>query len=503
MNLIITELLTGDQVEDGGGGLDADAVVDDAGTTGLLGHGLIHTVIGIQGPQHIGADADTEVAVGDVVAVLHLQGAHIQEGDELALQPLQVSVSKVVGSLIGEAGLILVTGIQTSLQPLVLHAGGDHCDVAGHSRHDVGIGEVLDAVGNISPHLLRQAHLDVGTGGHDELLHAVLEGCVDGVSVLVVRHGGIEEDLLHAGIAAQIAQDRLVEIDLGGHVCHVDTPVRPADIEQAGHGVGLGIEIGNSTLGHGDILLVDGRTLDLSLDVGYTDIAVDPEQGVLALQQRKILGIQLDAVNQGVNLQLGAIDEGGLSVGGQGVHQILLDLTQGSLDGRGDLFDLHGLLIDRAGIEEAVQNGLVGGPHGGGNAGGQGDQAGHQSRFVHAGAGDAAVRGILHQVVLQHLDHVLGILGQHMAQGILVAVVDVGPAGVMLKHKGADLVHHVLDLDGSDGRAANGFIDKGTTLKSLEDVADVAAFVHTAKQCAHFLLLLSDIYLVFAIMLEC
>ena len=45
--LVILELLAGDEVEGSSAGLAADAVVDDTRTLALFSHGLVHAVVGI------------------------------------------------------------------------------------------------------------------------------------------------------------------------------------------------------------------------------------------------------------------------------------------------------------------------------------------------------------------------------------------------------------------------------------------------------------------------
>lgn len=490
---IILELLTGDQVENGGGGLDADAVVDDARAAALLSHSLVHAVVGVQDPQDVRRHAHTEVAVGDIVAILHLQGALVQEGDELALQPLQVAVSEVVRSLEGELGLILVAGIQGLLQTLVLHTAGDDSDAVGHLSNDIPAGEVVDAVLDISAHLLRQAHFDVGPGGDHELLHAVLEAGVDGVSVLVVRHGGIEVYLLHAGIATQEQQDRFVEVQRGVHVHSDNGTVGLLDVEHAGHGVGLRVEVGDSALSHGNVLLINSLAVDLDIDVSHADVAVDPEQRILTGQQEQIPGVQLDTLDQLVDHQLSAVNEGNGGVGSQGIDHVLFLVGQGSLDSGGDLLDFHGLLLQNAGVEQTMQHGLIRRTHSGRDTGGQRDQAGHQGGLIHAGTSDAAVGGILDNVVPDHLGNAVGVFLQHGAQGVVVPVVNVRFPGVVLEHDALDLVGHSLDLDGLQHGTGNGLADEGATFESSEDVVNVAAFRHTAKQCTHNLLLLSVI----------
>lgn len=477
IQLVVLEQLAGDEVEDAGGGLDPDGVVDDTRATAVLGAGLVHGVVGIQDAQDVGADADTEVAVGHVLVVLQLQGTLIQEGNELALQPLQVAIGEVGGSLEGEVGLVLMAGIQALHQTLVFHAGGDHGDVLGHRRHNVGVGEVLDAVGNIGPHLLGQADLDVRTGGHHVLVEVVAEGSVDRMGVLMVRHGGIEVDLLDAVVAAQPLHGAVIEIDAGRQIRVDNAAVILPDGEHAVHGVVLGIEVRIGALGDHDVFLGDGLAIQLHIDVRHAHIAVDLEQRVLTLHQRQVLDVQLNAVDQSIHIDLGTIHKGNGSVRGQSIDQVLFLGIAGSLQGRNDLFDLHRLLLQRTGIEQAVQGGLVGNAHGGRNGSSQSNQVGHQGRLGH---GPIANQGaLIDQVVLEQLFSTLGILLQHIVE--LLGE----DGGVVIVHGALDRLSHVLDLNGSEDGPDGRLIADGRIAKLIDNLLNVAALIVTAKHARH------------------
>ena len=419
------------------------------------------------------------MAVGAVALVLQLQGALIQEGDELPLQPLEVAVREVGRSIEGELSDVLATLIQGFLQPLILHTGADHGDALSHLGDDIGVGEVLDGVGDIGPGFLRQAHLDVRPGGNHELLEVVAERSVDGMGVLLVGHGGVEVHLLDTAVAAQIEQHGLIEVDLRRHIGGVDGAVVLPDVQQQVHGVLTGAEVRLGALGDGDVLLRNDLAVDLDVGALEPHITVDAEAGVLTLQQGDILGVHLDAVDQGIDLDLGPLHEGNLGVGGQGVDQILVLLLAGGADGRDDLLDLHGLLVDGAGIEQTMQDRLVGNPHGGRDAGRQSDQIGLKSRL-----GDNAVliqggHAGVDQVVVEHLSDALGIL----VHQILELLADVGT--VVLVHQLSDALGHSLDLNSGKCGTSNRLIHDGTFLEPIDDVSDVAAFRSTAKQCTH------------------
>ena len=417
------------------------------------------------------------MAVGHVLVVLQLQSALIQEGDELTLQPLQVAVCEVGGSLEGEVCLVLMARVQALHQTLVFHARGDHGDVLSHRRHNVGVGEVLDAVGDIGPHFLGQADLDVRTGGNHVLIEVVAEGSVDRVSVLMVRHGGIEVDLLDAVVAPQPLHGAVIEIDAGRQIRVDHGAVILPDGEHAVHGVVLGIEVRIGTLGDHDVLLGHGLAVQLHIDVGDTHVAIDLEQGVLALQQGQVLDVQLHAIDQGIHVDLGTVHKGNGSVRSQCVDQVLFLGIAGSLQGRDDLFDLHRLLLQSAGIEQAVQSCLVGNAHGGRNRGGQSDQVGHQGRLGH---GPIANQGALvDQVVLEQLFSTLGIFLQHVVK--LLGE----DGGVVIVHGALDRFSHVLDLNGSEDRPNGRLIADGRIAKLSDNLFDVAALVVTAKHARH------------------
>ena len=475
--LVILELLAGDEVEGSGAGLAADAVVDDTRTLALFSHGLVHAVVGIQDAQDIGRHAHAEVAVGDVVIVLHLHGALVQEGNELTLDPLKVAVGEVAGSSEGEASLEHMTLVQALHQPLILHAGADHSDVLSHRSDDISVGEMLNAVGDISPSFLGQAHLDVRTSRHDELLEVVAEAGVNGMGVLSVRNGGIEVHLGHAVISPQVLQNGAIEIDLGGYIGIYDGAVGLLNLEHAGQGVGLGIEVGNSALGHADLVLGDHFPIHGGVDLGDTDVAVDLEEVVLTLEQRQVLaGIAGNqTINQGLHLDLGTIHEGNGSIGSQGIDQVFLLVAAGRLDNGSDLFDLDHLLVDRPGIKQTMQNGLIGSPHGGGDGSGQGNQVGHSRRLgqhvLHLG--DVVLED-LGNTVRVFLQHTLSLGGQNRT--------------VMLQHHIADLVGHVGNLHAGDAPASYAFIADGvgTFLQLGNNITNVAALTLTAKQNAHY-----------------
>lgn len=485
LHLVVVHRLAGDEVEGVGAGLHADAVVDDAGALVLLVHGLVHAVVGVHDLQDEGRHRNAEVAVRDVVLVLQLQGRLVHEGDELALQPLEVAIGKVGGSLEGELTLVDMAGIQALLQTLILHARADHADILGHRGHDVDLGKVLDGVLDVGAGLLRQAHLDVGPGRNHELLEAVLEACVDGVGVLAVVHGGIEVNLPDAGIRAQELQHAGIEVDPGGEVQRHGGAVGLLNVEQAGQGVVLGAEVGHGAPGEADLggIHKGAAFIEGDVDAGHADVAVDLEQRVLAGQKRQVVaGLGgINAVHQGIHHDLGAIHEGDAGIGCQSVDHILLDLIIGALDGRNDLFDVHGLLLQGLGVEQTVEGGLIGSPHHGRDAGGQGDQVGHQRRLGQGGLG-------LGDVVLEHLSDVLSILFQELLQH-RVAVY----AGIVLVHQIPDRIGHVLDFQAGNGVARNRLVaDRGGALLQLIDNArNVAALRNAAKQYAHKSKLLS------------
>lgn len=479
LQLVVLKHLAGDEVEHGGAGLHADAVVDDAGATAVLGSRLVHGVVGIQNPEDVGRHTNTEVAVGAVASVLQLQGALVQEGDELTLQPLEVAIGEVGRSIEGELSDVLIALIQSLLEPLVLHTGADHGDILGHRSHHVGVGEVLDGVGDIGPHFLRQAHLDVRAGGHHKLLEVVAEGGVDGMGVLLVGHGGIEVHLLDTLVAADEDHGGLIEVQLGGHVSGIDGAILLLDVQQQVHGVLTGAEVGLGTLSDGNVLLRNHLVLAIKVNIGARkpNVTVDAEPAVHTLQQRNILAVHLQTFTQSIDHDLGPGHEGLRSVGRQSVDQILILLLAGSADSGNDLFDLHGLLVDGAGVEQTMQHSLIRDAHGGGDARGQGDQVGHQGRLVHlADIGDSAG---LDQVVIEHLSNALGVLTDHLGK----VIVDV--LTVVLVHQLHDALGHRLDLDRGKSGTGNGFIYDGTVLEPSDDVSNVAAFRSTAKQNAH------------------
>lgn len=499
LHVVVFELLTGDQIEDAGAGLDADRVVDDAGAAALFGHALVQGEVGIQNPQDVGRHAHAEVAVGDVFTVLQLQSALIQEGDELTVQPLQVAVREIGRSFEGELALVLPAGIQALLQPLIFHAGGDHRDLLGHGRHDVGVGEVMNLIGDVGLLLGRQADFDVRTGRHNELLEAVPEAGVNGMGVLLVTHGGIEVDLLDHGVTAQILHGAVLEVQLGAEVGHVHRTVVLDDVEQAGQNIVLGLEVGHGALGEGDLFRLNLLAVDLSIDVSHTDIAVDGEQGILTFQQEVVLDAQLQAVDQGIDHDLGTIHEGNGGIGSQSVDQILGLLVAGGLDGGDNLFDIHSLLIQRPGIEQPMQNGLIRSPHGGSDGGCQGDQIGHRDScliqplagghvIVDLAGGVAANKLLaLHQAVLEDLGRIGGVLMQH---GLEVFVHN---ASIMLGHGLADGLSQILDLNAAKCSRAYAFVYDRTAAKTFDNVCNVTAFRNAAKQNTHLSYLLSKI----------
>ena len=474
---VVVDLLGGDEVEGGGGGLAADAVVDHTRTLTFLVHGLIHGIVGIHDTQDVGRDADTEVAVGDVPVVLHLHSDLIQEGDELTLEPLQVTVSKVCGSLKGELSLKHMTFIQALLQTLVLHTGADDRNVFGHSSHDVGVSKVLDRVLDIGTHFLRQAHLDMRTSGNQELLEVVAEGGVNGVGMLSMIHGGIEVHLLDALISTQVDHDGTGEVDLGVNASMDNLTRSSLQIEHARQDIVLSIEVGDSTLGHVDLVSGDNLTSNLGLDLGDANITVDAVQRILTNQQRQILASRtgLQAVDQSLDLDLGTIHEGNLGIGSQSIDQLFLFILI-SLDGRGDSFDLHDLLIQGASIEQTMQDSLVRSTHRGSDRRSQGNQGRHGGRLRQGGL-------ILQQVVLEDLSNGLSVLLQHVVKALVLEEV-----GVMLQHHGLDLVRHVLNFDLRDFLTGR-LIDHGVAALTqfLNNVLNVAALIHTAKQSAHCL----------------
>lgn len=479
---VVGELLTGDEVEHAGGGLAADAVVDDTSALALLGGRLVHGEVCVQDAQDVGRHADTEVAVGDVPVVLHLQCTLVQEGDELTLQPLEVAVGEVGRSLEGELTLELMPLVQALLQPLVLHPGGDYGDVLSHRSHDVSVGKVLDAVLDIGAGFLGQAHLNVGTGGHDELLEVVAEAGIDGMSVLGVRHSGIEVYLLDTLICAEMLHHAAVEVQLAGYVQRDDIAGVVLDLEHAGQGVGLGIEVGNRALGHTNLGLVNRAGTQIYVDSGHADIAVNLEQRILALHQRQLIAACTgdQTLDESFHRNLGTLHEGDRGIGCQSIDEVLSLGIAGGLDDGDDLFDFHGLLLQRTGVEQAVQHGLIGSPHRGGNGGGKGNGRRHQRRLVHCVLG-------LRQVVHEDLSNGIRVLLQHVLAGLGK------DAGIMLAHEGADLVRHILDFNCTYHSAGNALIADASAagLQLVDNGTNVTAFRIAAKQNAHSHSLLS------------
>lgn len=479
---VVLHHLAGDEVEGAGAGLGADAVVDDAGALALLSHGLVHAVVGIQDAQDVGGHRDAEVAVGDVPVVLHLQGALVQEGDELTLQPLQVAVGKAGGRLEGELALELVALVQPALQPLVLHTGGDDRNVLSHGGHDVGIGEVVDAVADIGPGLVRNAHFDVGPGRNQELLEVVAEGCLDGVGVLGMVHHCIEVNLLHTLIGGQGDQHALFEIDAGGDLNGHNLAVGLGDFEQGMHDIVLDIHIGAGAPGQADVLRVDDLAVQLHVDFADAHVAVHLEQPVLALQQGKILAALAghQAVDQGLDLDFGPVDEHCLGVGRQSVNEVLSLGVAGGLDGGDDFLDFHRLLVQGAGVIDAVHHGLVRGTHGSGDGCGQGNQVGCDHGLVHRG--HAGKAGVFHQAVEEHLLCARGILLQHGFEPLIGE-----QGGVMLLHLLHDALRHCGSIEGVDFLTSDGLVaDCGCAfLQHSNNLADVVAFSFATEQCTH------------------
>jgi len=488
LQLVIGHELRADEVEGSGGGLAADAVVDHTRTLGLLSQSLIHGIIGIQDTHDVGRNTNTEVAVSDVPIVLHLHGALIQEGNELTLQPLQVAVSKVSRSLEAELSIELMTGIQTLLQTLILHARADHSDVLGHGSDDISVSKMLNAVADIGTSFLRQADLDMRTSRDQELLEVVLESSVDGVSMLSMRNGSIEVHLGDLTIGMQIGQHGTIEIELSIHIHGLHGTISLLALKGASQSVGLTIEVRSSTLGHGDVLLLDDLTINSSLDLGNTDITVHTEQGVRASgKDSQVLATSTrnQTIGQGLNLDLSLVDEGDLSIGGQSIDQIFLVLIGRSLNGRNDLFDLNDLLLQSAGVIQTMQDSLIRSTHGGSNRSSQGNQAGHNSGLVHGTA-----IPLVH-VVHEHLSSGLSVLLQH---GIELLITE--QLGIMLIHGTSDHISSVLDLHGAHLNTTNTLIANGigATLQTSNNISNVVALIiHATKQLGHIVCLLSNI----------
>nr|DAO98225.1 MAG TPA: hypothetical protein [Bacteriophage sp.] len=497
LQLVIGHELRADEVEGSGGGLAADAVVDHTRTLGLLSQSLIHGIVGIQDAHDVGRNTHAEMTISDVPVVLHLHGALIQEGNEFTLQPLQVTISEVGRSLEAELSIELVTGIQTLLQTLILHARADHSDVLGHGSDDISVSKVLNAVADIGTGFLRQAHLDMRTSRDQELLEVVLESSVDGVSMLSVRHGSIEVHLGDLSISMQISQNGAIEIELSIQVHGLNSTISLLALEGASQSVGLTIEVRSSTLGHGDILLINSLTINSGLDLGNTDIAVHTEQGVrTSTKDSQVLATSTrnQTIGQGLNLDLSLVDEGSLGIGGQSINQVFLMLIGRSLDGGDNLFDLNELLLQRTGIIQTMQDSLVRSTHGSSNRSGQGNQAGHNSRLVH---GTSVPLG---HVVHEHLSSSLSILLQH---GIKLLATE--QLRIMLIHGTSNHICSILDLHGTHLSTANTLIANGVgaTLQTSNNISNVVALIKLAtKQLGHIVCLLSNIK-IFVLKYEC